>query len=127
MRILLNQEPDLDAVFACNDQMALGALGVLHQMGRRIPQDIAIVGFDNTPESAFYLPPLTTVYQHLVEAGHLAVQKLHQLVQARRKNENEVGLASSLLTPELVVRASSAQPESNSAILLTTHTNSSLR
>jgi LacI family transcriptional regulator len=113
---LLTQEPELDAVFACNDQMALGALGVLHRSGRRVPQDIAVIGFDNTPESAYFWPPLTTVYQHLMDVGRVAVQTLHQLIEARRRGEENVKPTTTLLTPELVIRASSLltpQPSPN--------------
>jgi DNA-binding LacI/PurR family transcriptional regulator len=107
MRRLLEQQPDIDAVFACNDQMALGALGVAHQSGRSVPQDLAIVGFDNIPESAYFWPPLTTVYQQLVDVGRIAVQVLHKLVEARRRSGDGVELATTVLKPELVIRASS--------------------
>jgi LacI family transcriptional regulator len=107
MRQLLAGQPDLDAVFASNDQMALGALGVAHLLGRRVPQDLAIVGFDNMPESAHFWPPLTTVYQQLVDAGCLAVQVLHKLIQGGRGGEETCEAAATVLTPELVVRASS--------------------
>jgi LacI family transcriptional regulator len=107
MRKLLAQRSDVDAVFACNDQMALGALGVAHQLGRRIPQDIAIVGFDNIPESAFFWPSLTTVYQQLVDVGCIAVKTLHQLIETRRKGEPNTHPVATVLTPELVIRASS--------------------
>jgi len=107
MRKLLEQQPDVDAVFACNDQMALGALGVAHQLGRGVPRDLAIVGFDNIPESAYFWPPLTTVYQQLVDVGRIAVQVLHKLVEARRRSEDGVELAATVLKPELVIRASS--------------------
>jgi LacI family transcriptional regulator len=107
MRKLLEQQPDVDAVFACNDQMALGALGVAHQLGRCIPQDLAIVGFDNTPESAYFWPPLTTVYQQLGDVGRIAVQTLHKLIEARRQGEDKSEPAATIFTPELVIRASS--------------------
>jgi LacI family transcriptional regulator len=107
MRKLLEQQPDVDAVFVCNDQMALGALGVAHQLGRCIPQDLAIVGFDNTPESAYFWPSLTTVYQQLVDVGRIAVQVLHRLVEARRHSKGSTEPATTLLVPELVIRASS--------------------
>jgi DNA-binding LacI/PurR family transcriptional regulator len=54
IRTLLAQEPDIDAAFICNDHMALGAVFVAHQLGLRIPQDLAIVEFDNIPEAAFF-------------------------------------------------------------------------
>jgi LacI family transcriptional regulator len=107
MQQLLKQVPDVDAVFAASDQIALGALGAIHQSGRRVPQDLAIVGFDNTPESAFYWPPLTTVYQKLVNVGHLAVQSLHQMIEARRQQKGSIEPAQTLIEPELIVRASS--------------------
>jgi LacI family transcriptional regulator len=107
MRALLEKEPGLDAVFACNDQIALGVLGSIHQLGRRIPQDLAVVGFDNTPESAFFWPPLTTVDQRLVDVGGMAVQSLHQMIAARRLGEEQAGLLSTVIQPELIIRASS--------------------
>ncbi len=108
MRTLLEQEPDIDAVFVCSDQMAVGVLGVTHQIGRRIPQDLAVVGFDDIPESAFFWPPLTTVYQQLIDVGCIAVQNLHQWIEAKRKGE-AAPLENVQLTPELIIRESSAQ------------------
>ena len=112
MRQLLAQQPDLDAVFVSNDQMALGALGVAHSLGRQVPQDLAIVGFDNTPESAYFWPPLTTVYQQLVEAGRMAVQVLHKLIEARQQGADSAEPAATMLTPELVIRQSSLANQS---------------
>lgn len=63
MRELLDRAPDLDAVFAANDPMAAGALGVLRARGRRVPADVALVGFDDSPVSRLTDPPLTTVHQ----------------------------------------------------------------
>jgi len=94
-------------VFASSDQIALGALGAIHQSSRRVPQDLAIVGFDNAPESAFYWPSLTTVYQKLVNVGHIAVQNLHQMIEARRRQKGYLEPALTLIEPELIVRASS--------------------
>ncbi len=107
MQTLLERAPDVDAVFACSDQIALGALGVAHRTGRRVPDDLAIAGFDNIPESAFFWPPLTTVYQQLIDVGCLAVQHLHQWIEANRKGET-ASLENVSLTPELIVRESSA-------------------
>ncbi len=110
MLTLLDREPTIDAVFVCSDQMAQGALGVAHRSGRRIPQDLAVVGFDNIPESEFFWPPLTTVYQKLIEVGCVAVQNLHQIIEAQRKEE-PYSIETTILTPELVIRESSATPE----------------
>jgi LacI family transcriptional regulator len=103
---LLTQEPDIDAVFASSDQIALGAMRALHASGRRVPQDLAIVGYDNIPESAFFGPPLTTVYQHLVDVGHIAVQNLHRMIETHREGKEPVEAEVTLSEPELIVRAS---------------------
>lgn len=106
METLLQNAPDLDALFCCNDQMALGALGVLHHAGKRVPQDIALVGYDNIPEAEFFIPPLTTIYQQLTEIGRAAVQELHAQIDARRREESRATSAV-MMTPCLIVRASS--------------------
>ncbi len=108
MRTLLTQVPDLDAVFAGNDQIALGALGIAHQMSRRVPQELAIVGFDNIPESAFFWPPLTTIYQQLLNVGRIAVKTLNEMIVARRSEREPLQPLSTILKPELVIRASSS-------------------
>ena len=109
MRRLLARRPDIDAVFACNDQMALGALRTAHLLGRHVPQDVAIVGYDNIPEAAFFWPPLSSVKQHLFDLGSTAVRTLHQLVEANHGNDHEEpqALHSTTLLPELIVRESS--------------------
>lgn len=106
MRVLLEREPGIDAVFVCSDQMALGALGVIYQAGRRVPQDIAVAGFDDVPEAAFYWPPLTTVYQQLIDVGCLAVARLHEWIEAQRKSE-AIQPTTLIVTPELLIRESS--------------------
>jgi len=104
---LLSQEPDIDAVFASSDQIALGALGTAHRLGKKIPQDLAIVGFDNIPESACFWPPLTTVYQQLMDVGRIAVQNLHRMIEANRQSKTLTEQTVTLVKPELIVRASS--------------------
>lgn len=104
---LLMQRPDVDAVFAANDQMALGVLRAAHRMGRSLPDDLAVVGYDNIPESAFFWPALTTVRQRLVDVGRLAVQTLHGMVEARRNGRPQPPAALRTLSPELIVRESS--------------------
>jgi LacI family transcriptional regulator len=108
MQQLLKQAPDLDAVYASSDQIALGALGAIHASGRSVPQDIAIVGFDNMPESAYFWPPLTTVYQKLAHVGRTAVQQLHRMIEARREEQANLEAVVTTIEPELIVRASSA-------------------
>ncbi|HSB67420.1 MAG TPA: LacI family DNA-binding transcriptional regulator [Anaerolineales bacterium] len=104
---LLHQEPGMDAVFACSDQIALGALGTAHRLGKQIPKDLAIVGFDNIPESACFWPPLTTVYQQLLDVGRIAVQTLHTMIELNRQAKTPTEAAVTIVKPELIVRASS--------------------
>ena len=102
--------PGLDAIFACNDQMALGALQSARQLGLAVPQDLAVVGFDDIPEAAYFSPALTTVQQDPRELGALAVQRMNQMIQARRE-EKTVEPAVSWVRPRLVVRASSVREQ----------------
>ncbi len=101
------RQPNIDAVFAANDQMALGVLRAAHLAGCRVPEDLAVVGFDDIPESAFFWPPLTTVHQHLAAAGRLAVTELQRLIVARLAGAPAGEPSDITLQPELVVRESS--------------------
>lgn len=65
-----------EALLVANDQMALGALRALHQAGLRIPDDISIIGYDDTAESAWYQPPLTTIRQDFAQLGERSVDWL---------------------------------------------------
>lgn len=108
-RQLLDQYPEIDAVFACNDQMALGVLQTAHELGLRVPQDLGVVGFDNTPEAAYFWPPLTTVRHQLIEQGKLAVQTLIDMVEVQQQEEDIFQPETQLLQPELLVRQSSVR------------------
>ncbi len=117
---LLERHPDLDAVVAGNDQMALGVLRAARLAGRRVPDDLAVVGFDNIPEAAYFWPPLTTVDQHLRDVGSEAVRLLNQLIDARLAGHPgpDVVWAPGSVTvqPELIVRESSgASPTGSGA------------
>ncbi|MFH9352232.1 LacI family DNA-binding transcriptional regulator [Kitasatospora sp. NPDC017646] len=67
---------DVTAVFCANDHMALGLLRALHEAGRSVPGDISVVGFDDIPEAAYFIPPLTTVRQDFGELGRRALELL---------------------------------------------------
>lgn len=103
---LLRRCPSLDAVFACNDPMAAGALQAARKLSRSVPQDLAIVGFDDTPEAAYYFPALTTVHQPLAELGERAVD---MVIRAARDEAESDGENARVLWmhPQLVVRESS--------------------
>ncbi len=73
---LLDRHPDLDGLFVASDLMALGAIQAIRRTGRRVPQDVAVVGFDDIPLAAVADPPLTTIRQHTVEQGRLMVRLL---------------------------------------------------
>lgn len=105
MQRLLGRVPDLDAVAVSNDSMALGALQAAISLGRAVPADLAIVGFDDIPESAYFSPPLTTVRQDLLELGCEAVTLLNQNLLARRNGEMDLA-RTAILKPRLIVRQS---------------------
>jgi DNA-binding LacI/PurR family transcriptional regulator len=94
------------AVFCANDPMALGLLRALSEHGRRVPGNVSVVGFDDIPESGYFLPPLTTVRQNFGELGRRALAALVDLIDGR-------DLAGSLepVIPRLVVRSSAGPPE----------------
>ncbi|MGN7702798.1 LacI family DNA-binding transcriptional regulator [Cellulosimicrobium sp. 22601] len=103
----LAQRDDVTAVFVANDQMALGLVRALHDTGRRVPEDVSVVGFDDLPESSEFLPPLTTVHQDFAEVGRRLVE---QVLRQVREGVHEAG--TRLVPTRLVERASTAPPPS---------------
>jgi DNA-binding LacI/PurR family transcriptional regulator len=101
----LMEAPDVTAVFVANDQMALGLLRLLHEQGRKIPQEVSVVGFDDIPEAAFFTPPLTTVRQDFLEMGRRSLHLLLEEIASDGRGTRRVTVPA-----ELVVRASSAPP-----------------
>ncbi|MET1041114.1 MAG: LacI family DNA-binding transcriptional regulator [Acidimicrobiales bacterium] len=100
----LAQDPTVTAVFAANDQTALGILRALHEHGRSVPDEVSVVGYDDIPEAAYLVPPLTTVRQDLGEVGRRGVELLLALVDGGPAQRHV------MVAPELIVRASSAPP-----------------
>ncbi|MEJ1114013.1 LacI family DNA-binding transcriptional regulator [Paenarthrobacter sp. CCNWLY172] len=92
----------LTALFVANDQMALGVLRAFNETGVQVPGDISVVGFDDQPESAYFIPPLTTVAQDFEELG----QRCIGLLLDRLENGDTVSAAT--VTPRLVIRATTA-------------------
>ncbi|MGO3884883.1 MAG: substrate-binding domain-containing protein, partial [Mycetocola sp.] len=99
--------PDCTAVFAANDQMALGLIHGLHDAGVRVPEDVSVVGFDDFAEARHLLPPLTTIRQDFNQLGSAAVAALIDLIEDPQ-SDNEV----QRIEPTLVVRQSTAPPPS---------------
>ena len=100
------RSPKIDAVFACNDQMALGAMQAARRLGLKIPDDLAIVGFDDIPEAAYFYPSLTTVQQDVKVLGALAVEQMSKIIQAHQNGENFKSEIT-WVTPGLIARQSS--------------------
>ncbi len=108
-RAILEKHPDVTALFAGNDKMALGALHQLTRQGLRVPQDISIVGFDDLKHASFITPSLTTVHLPLYEVGVLACERLIERVHGN------VDRVAETLPTHLVVRESTglAKPVAN--------------
>ena len=98
------QDPDVTAVFAANDFMAVGVLHALHQSGRRVPEDVSVVGFDDVPQAEFYWPALTTVAQDFSELGRRALSVALAAVRG------DDGTTVDLIEPHLLIRSSTAPP-----------------
>ncbi len=92
------------AVFCANDEMAVGALMEAYRRGKRVPEDVSIVGFDMTPSSANVYPAITTVQQPISELGAAAVRAVKALIDAKVPDENPV------FGTKLIVRESTAPP-----------------
>jgi DNA-binding LacI/PurR family transcriptional regulator len=103
----LAANPDVTAVFAANDHIALGLYRALAEAGRRVPDDVSVVGFDDVPEAAYYLPPLTTVRQDFGEVGRRGLALL--LAEVRG---DESAPRQARIRPTLVTRQSTAAPAS---------------
>lgn len=99
MQRLLPHKPD--ALFAASDMMAQGALRALREAGRRVPEDVAVVGFDDIPTAARLEPPLTTVRQPIQRLGTTAVELLIELIDQPGSAPRRV-----LLATEFVIRKS---------------------
>jgi DNA-binding LacI/PurR family transcriptional regulator len=109
MRELLDRRPDLDAVFAANDLTASGALRVLRAEGRRVPDDVAVIGFDDKlPVAEQTDPPLTTVRQDIERMGRLMARLLLRGLERRGGEPGADGAPSSVVLPTTLVRRASA-------------------
>jgi LacI family transcriptional regulator len=100
------------AIFTGSDEQAFGVAEAARVTGRRIPEDLSIVGFDDLPMSRWFSPPLTTVRQPLTEMGRIAAEMLSAMIDGREPDGRQVELAT-----ELVVRSSTAPPGSNGSLL----------
>ncbi|MGW1466634.1 LacI family DNA-binding transcriptional regulator [Streptomyces sp. NPDC002308] len=101
LRRLLREHPSIDGVFAANDVMARGVCEALRELGRRVPEDVAVVGFDDSSAALAAEPPLTTVRQPMEEMAARMASLLQEEIEGTRTEPTAV-----IFDPELVVRAS---------------------
>jgi len=103
LHLLENSNERPDAVFAFNDMLAFGAIKAIRDKGLRVPEDIAIVGFDDIPMASFFEPPLTTVHQPVVEMSTVGVEILLNILEGTVPADYS---KKTVLEPELIVRKS---------------------
>lgn len=101
MNHLLDSNADFTAVFIGNDSMAFGAHTALRERGLRVPDDVSLVGFDDLPEAAHFVPGLTTVRQDFNLLGQLAIEYMVSMI-----NNPEIPIHQRILQPKLVIRGS---------------------
>ena len=104
VRTLLKESPPFTALIVGTDKMALGALHAIREAGLSVPEDISIVGFDNSELAAFVAPPLTTIEFKFEKQDELTVKYLIDLIR-----DPELGIHHRILMPSLVVRESTRQ------------------
>ncbi|MCO6450567.1 MAG: LacI family DNA-binding transcriptional regulator [Caldilineales bacterium] len=117
---LYEQFPQMTALFAGNDQMALGAIHRARRLGIRVPEELAVVGFDGLSESAYFSPPLTTIYHDQQQLGCIAVREVVRLIGAAQNSDENQESLDILVEPQLIVR------ESSGVIPVCNHKNSSI-
>ncbi|GGG77228.1 LacI family transcriptional regulator [Parapedobacter pyrenivorans] len=103
MQLMANNDR-VDAIFAVNDAVAIGAICVIREKGYRVPEDISVVGFDDESYAQYYYPPLSTVWQPVYELGMLSAKIVLDHFASKEQREN---YRYEVLKPELVIRESS--------------------
>ena len=99
MEELLERSPDITAVFAASDEMAVGALSCAYKRGINVPADLSIIGYDDTQDAEMAIPPLTTVHQPIYEMGEMAVKKLLNIKES----------AESVIMPHYIIERDSVR------------------
>jgi len=97
---LISNNVQFDSLFAASDLIAIGAIKALTEAGIKVPEDVAVIGFDDIPIASFTNPPLTTVQQNTSKAGEMLVTNLLKMINGEKITENS-------LLPELIIRGSS--------------------
>jgi DNA-binding LacI/PurR family transcriptional regulator len=104
---LMSKFPEMDAIFSANDQMALSILQTACNEKISIPMELSVVGYDGIPESEFFSPSLTTVFQNMNELGCIAVEELARMVGESNSEEGPGDPIYQTLKTELIIRRSS--------------------
>lgn len=104
---MLARMPEVTAIFTANDHLALGVLRALHEYGRRVPDEISVVGFDDVPEAAYFIPPLTTVRPDFAAVARASLELLLAQLESGAVDELRQTIA-----PTLVSRQSVGPPPS---------------
>jgi LacI family transcriptional regulator len=94
---LLSRPDPPTAVFAFNDNVAIGVINVARRLGLSVPEDLSVVGFDDTVQATIVTPTLTTIRQPLAELGRLGVSLLMRLVEGQRLDALRIELATTLV------------------------------
>jgi DNA-binding LacI/PurR family transcriptional regulator len=106
-KTLLSRDANFTALFAFNDISAIGAIQALRESGKRVPEDVSVIGFDDIQSAAFQNPALTTVRQPLRQMGVVAAETLLQKINASAKNSSPREI---VVKPELIIRGTTAPP-----------------
>lgn len=99
-RRLLDRRPDIDGIFVSSDLMAAGVLRALHRAGRKVPDDVAVIGFDDSPLARSVTPPLTTVSQPVEAMGAQAARELLALIVGNAPRSRHAVLETQLVIRE---------------------------
>ena len=76
----------MDGLFACNDQMALGAMQAAARLGIQIPKELGVIGFDDRPEAPYFTPALSSINHHFEQMGPFVIGEIERLIQMSLKN-----------------------------------------
>ncbi|TMW72338.1 LacI family DNA-binding transcriptional regulator [Alteribacter natronophilus] len=102
MKRLYGRKPDITAVFAASDEMAVGAITYLREKGMRVPGDVSVMGYDNTKFASMYTPKLTTVAQPMYEIGSTAVEKMIDRLDGEVSGDERTYLSHKIVERESV-------------------------
>ncbi|WP_043934718.1 LacI family DNA-binding transcriptional regulator [Bacillus sp. EB01] len=90
MRDMLNQVPDVTAIFAASDEIAIGAISIANILGKKVPEDISIIGYDDINLASMSVPPLTTIHQPFIKMGELAGKMLLDMMETDQVPDSKI-------------------------------------